>query len=56
MNFAYYQSTRQQLNEAIKSIRPTYQIDILCRAILSLAIEYTKIKLSLMYARWRHAR
>ena len=39
MNSANYESTRKQLEEAIKNIRPTYKLDVLVKALFSLSFE-----------------
>ena len=56
MNSANYEETRRQLKNAIKNIRPGYQLDNLYKALFSLAFEYLWIKINLTYRRWRYSK
>ena len=54
MNSTDLKSTIAQLEEAIKHIRPTYQLDVLCKALAILLLRYTKINIQITYARMRY--
>lgn len=54
MEAANYKQTRRQLEEAIKHIKPTYQLDNLYKALFSLAFEYLWFRIDLQYRRLRY--